>query len=871
MRDGQGTPTIKYRQDYVPPAYLAESIDLSFDIHSHETTVTAKTSYKRVTDNTPDLRLDGEKLELVSLLIDGTPLDDSGFKIDDTSLTIYGVPDTFTLTVVTKIKPEANTDLEGLYCSNGMYCTQCEAEGFRKITYFQDRPDVLTSYTVRIEADKTRLPVLLSNGNRIEVGDLSAGRHYAVWQDPFPKPSYLFALVAGDLAHIHDTFTTMSGRSVDLYIYTDHGNAARCHHAMTSLKKSMLWDEEAYGREYDLDIFNIVAVNDFNAGAMENKSLNIFNSKLVLADPETATDTDYLLIEAIIAHEYFHNWSGNRVTCRDWFQLSLKEGFTVYRELQFSGEMNDRDVKRIEDVELLRNRQFPEDAGPLAHPIRPDSFIEINNFYTPTVYEKGAEVIGMLHTLMGDAAYRAGCDLYFSRHDGQAVTCDDFLACMQACTDIDLEQFSLWYSQAGTPTVTAQHRYDIAQKKLVLSLTQQTAPTPGQSEKPPLHIPVKIGLIAKSDGRDLLSPATQVLHLREQQQDFVFENISEDALPSLLRGFSAPVKLVTDLTDDDLFWLMAHDSDGFNRWDAGQTALQRLLLRNTASGEYGYLPDSAKNVFQNLLEEHGGDTHLRAMALTLPSENYLGQLMPMIDVDGIHAARRGLMQVIGETFYQKWQDIYHALTPLVGTIYQPNPQQIGARALRNLALRYLQAAKPADAALLASEQYHDARNMTDRIGALKVLVDLDTPQSTQALSGFYDFAKNDPLLLDKWFAVQALADHPDNVGRVASLTQHPDFTLKNPNRLRSLLGNFAHGNPVHFHRADGQGYRLLADAVIAVNRLNPQAAARIVAPLGQWRRYDAQRQALMEAELRRILAEKDISNDLYEIISKSLG
>ena len=867
---GDTTPQVRYLKDYTPYPYSVDSIDLLFDIHAGTTTVTATTVMTRITNGATEIRLDGEMLELVSLHRDGAALTkDKDFSVDETGLTLRDCPPHFTLTTITRIKPEENTALEGLYNSGSIYCTQCEAEGFRKITYFPDRPDVMTRYTVRIEADRARNPVLLSNGNKVDEGSLPNDRHFAIWHDPFPKPCYLFALVAGDLRHIHDTFTTMSGRVVDLYIYTDPGNETRCDHAMQSLKRSMTWDEEAYGCEYDLDIFNIVAVNDFNMGAMENKSLNIFNAKVVLATPQTATDTDYLIIEAIVAHEYFHNWSGNRITCRDWFQLSLKEGFTVFRDQSFSADMHSAAVKRIEDVETLRNRQFPEDASPMAHPIRPDNYIEINNFYTPTVYEKGAEVIRMFHTLLGSTAFRKATDLYFKRHDGQAATCDDFFTCMQENTDLDLTQFKRWYSQAGTPEITARHTYDAENKRLTLTVSQMTPPTFGQPDKQPLHIPFSLGLLAKSDGCDLLKPATQVLHLSEAEQVFTFENINEPATPSLLRGFSAPVKLKSDLTDDDLWFLLAHDSDGFNRWDAGQTALQRLILGNAAPGSHDNLPENARHAFARLLATKDGDMSLLAMAMTLPSENYLAQLCDTVDVDGIHGARNGLMATLGKTFAKEWQELYDRLAPPSGERYAISQQQVGRRQLRGLALRYLQAADNANGKTLAEAAYTDAANMTDRMKALAVLA--DSNGAHPALADFHTFAGQDPLLLDKWFTVQAISDRADVVESVAALAQHPDFTFKNPNRLRALIGAFSMSNPAHFHRADGAGYRLLADAIITANRLNPQTAARLLGPLRQWRRYDIKRQALMESELKRILADKDISKDVYEIASKSLA
>lgn len=867
---GDTNPQVKYLKDYTPFPYQIDSIDLTFDIHAGTTTVTATSTFKRGTAGIGEIRLDGEMMELVSLTRDGTILgEDSDYTLDDTGLTLLNCPEQFTLTTVTRIKPEENTALEGLYNSGSIYCTQCEAEGFRKITFFPDRPDVMTRYTVRIQADQAKNPVLLSNGNKTDSGPLPDGRHFAVWHDPFPKPCYLFALVAGDLRHIHDTFTTMSGRKVDLYIYTDPGNENRCDHAMQSLKRSMKWDEDTYGCEYDLDIFNIVAVNDFNMGAMENKSLNIFNAKVVLATPDTATDSDYLVIEAIVAHEYFHNWSGNRVTCRDWFQLSLKEGLTVFRDQSFSADMHSAAVKRIEDVETLRNRQFPEDASPMAHPIRPDNYIEINNFYTPTVYEKGAEVIRMFRTLLGAENYRKATDIYFKRHDGQAVTCDDFFACMQESTDLDLTQFKRWYSQAGTPDVHIRHSYDPAAKRLTLTASQNTAPTFGQPDKQPLHIPLAVGLLAKSDGRDVLTPGTQILHLREAEQTFTFDNINEDIIPSLMRGFSAPVKLTTDLSDDDLWFMLAHDSDGFNRWNAGQTALQRLILNNSANKTYDHLPANAQAAFARLLATTNGDMSLLAMAMTLPSETYLAQLSDSVNVDGLHAARNGLMTALGRAFADQWATLYDRLTTPAGESYAITQQQVGRRHLRGLALRYIFAADLQRGVSLAEVLYANAANMTERMRALGVLSDSSAKHA--ALGDFHRFAGRDPLLLDKWFSIQALADRPDCVESVAALINHADFTFKNPNRLRALIGTFSVANPAHFHRADGAGYRLLADAILTVNRMNPQIAARLLGPLRQWRRYDIKRQSLMEGELKRILSDKDVSKDVYEIASKSLA
>ncbi len=862
----ENAPQTKYLKDYKKPDFEIEDIHLTFDIRDGITTVRAKTVFKRSNPDAAVLVLDGQELTLKSVVLDGEKLADNRYSVDANTLTVHDVPDHFTLEVENDIHPEKNTALEGLYSSGGNYCTQCESEGFRKITYYLDRPDVMTKFTTRIEADN-KYPILLSNGNCIDKGALADGRHYAVWEDPFVKPAYLFALVAGDLGHIHDTFTTMSGRDVDLYIYVNKGNEDKCAHAMKALKDSMKWDEEKYGREYDLDIFNIVAVNDFNFGAMENKSLNIFNSKLVLAKPETATDADYLAIEGVVAHEYFHNWTGNRITCRDWFQLSLKEGLTVFRDQCFSGDMNSHAVQRIDDVEQLRNFQFPEDASPMAHPIRPDNYIEINNFYTATVYEKGAEIIRMIHTLLGDDNYRKGTDLYFERHDGQAVTCDDFVQCMQDASGVDLTHFKLWYSQAGTPDLTVSTAYDAAAKKFSLTLRQDIPDTPGQTNKKPMHVPVKTGLLGK-DGKDLLPEGSKVLHLTEKEQTFTFENIAEKPVPSVLRGFSAPVKVKSDLSDDDLLFLMAHDSDGFNRWDAGQTYLQRLIL-GIAGGAEKKLSAACMDAFGALVNDKHTDRALLAKALSLPSDTYLAQLMDVVDVDGLHDARQFVAGQIGSTY----------LTPLTALYqenadngpYAPDPVSVGKRRVKTAALRMIQAADEEAAVKLAAKQYAEATNMTDKVAALAVLTDTQTPEREKAFKDFYATWKNEPLVLDKWFSLQAVADRDDAVEDVLALTSHPDFTYKNPNRLRALMGSFSFANQKWFHRKDGAGYRLLADTVIKVNALNPSTAARLLTPMRQWQRYDSSRKVLMEQELKRILAEKDISNDVYEIVSKSLS
>ncbi|MBI3441285.1 MAG: aminopeptidase N, partial [Proteobacteria bacterium] len=856
------TPETKYLKNYHQPDFKIGSVHLDFDIRDGKTTVRAKTTFERRNKSSKNITLDGQHLTLKSVAMNSDQLSSNRYTTDEDSLTILDVGDTFTLDIVTEICPEKNTALEGLYSSGGNYCTQCEPEGFRKITYYLDRSDIMAQFTTRIEADKKSCPVLLSNGNCTDKGDLTGGRHFVVWEDPFLKPCYLFALVAGHLGHIHDTFTTLSGKKVDLYIYVNPGNEDKCHHAMQSLKKAMKWDEEKYGREYDLNIFNIVAVNDFNFGAMENKSLNIFNSKLVLAKPETATDNDYLAIEGVVAHEYFHNWTGNRITCRDWFQLSLKEGLTVFRDQCFSADMNSAAVQRIDDVEGLRSTQFSEDGGPIAHPVRPDNYIEINNFYTATVYEKGAEVIRMMHTLLGPEKYRKGTDLYFKRHDGQAVTCDDFAQCMQDASGIDLTQFKLWYSQAGTPELTAKGSYDAGKKTFTLALEQKIPDTPGHTNKKPMHMPILVGLLGKN-GRDLLPEKTRILHLKEQQQRFTFENITEKPVPSILRGFSAPAKVTSDLTDSDLLFLMAHDSDGFNRWDAGQTYLQRIILSKPQ-----LLPEALLTAFHKIITDRA-DKALRAKALTLPSEAYLAQLMDVIDVDGIHASRKFVMEGIGKKYLTELQQLYQENADH-GT-YQITPEAVGKRRLKNIALRYIQAADNSLSVQLAATQYKSSSNMTDKVAALGILTDTKTDASAFAFEDFYKTWKNDPLVLDKWFSLQAIADRPDAPETVSQLLQHPDFNYKNPNRLRSLIGSFCAGNQKWFHRADGTGYKLLSETVVRLNSINPSVAARMLTPIRQWRKYDPSRKRLMESELERILSEKDISNDVYEIVSKSLS
>ena len=877
------TPKTVFLKDYTPPPYFARHVDLSFEIFDGRTVVTARTQYERNPDGQGALFLNGEDLKVISLSIDGEKFNTV---INEHGLTLNVQKDKFVFESVTEITPEQNTRLEGLYCSNGTYCTQCEAEGFRRITFYQDRPDVMATFRVRVEADQATCPILLSNGNQIGIGQLPNGRHFTIWDDPTPKPCYLFALVAGNLEHVHDVFTTMSGNKVDLYIYVRKGDEGQCAHAMTSLIKSMKWDEDVYGREYQYNIFNIVAVSDFNMGAMENTSLNIFNTALVLAHPETATDADFLRVESVIAHEYFHNWTGNRITCRDWFQLSLKEGLTVFRDQEFSADMNSRGLQRIDDVQHLRRMQFPEDAGPLAHPIRPDNYIEINNFYTMTVYEKGAEVIRMFHTLLGAETYRKATDLYFDRFDGMAVTTDDWVQCMADASGLDLAQFKLWYSQAGTPEVEARGHYDEAAKTYSLTLRQHIPDTPGQTNKQPMHIPVAFGLIGPNgndlplktfaavpehsasafrdgaDGPADIGATTVVLQLTDEEQTFTFKDIGTRPVPSILRNFSAPVKLTTDLSDDDLRFLMVHDSDGFNRWEAGQTYALRVLNRLIDTGE---LDDGLIDALENILDQamqDGEDKALLAKALSLPDIQIVAQTRDLVDPDAIYKARQQVRRELAQRCQEKLTQIYGR--NIETGPYSITPDAMGKRSLKNAVLGYL------DDPALAATQYQNATNMTDRVAALSVLTDHDSAEKDAAFGDFYQRFKSYPLVIDKWFSLQAVGVNDNSLATIRGLSAHQDFTLKNPNRVRSLYGAFAMNNPVMFHKADGAGYAILKDAVVQLNKINPQIAARMLTPLREWRRYTQDRQNKMRTVLQDIANIDKLSPDVFEIVSKSL-
>ena len=880
-------PKVIHLKNYQVPDYLIDETHLTFELYEDRTLVHAQLVMRRNPEagtGLPRLQLHGQDLELISLALNDRQLGLGDYEVAEESLTLQPDAASFTLDSTVVIHPESNTALEGLYKSGSMFCTQCEAEGFRKITYYLDRPDVMSKFTTTVSAEKQAYPILLSNGNPIASGEEDDGRHWATWEDPFKKPAYLFALVAGDLWCVEDSFTTMSGRDVALRIYVEPENIDKCQHAMDSLKKSMKWDEEAYGREYDLDIFMIVAVNDFNMGAMENKGLNIFNSSAVLARAETATDAAHQRVEAIVAHEYFHNWSGNRVTCRDWFQLSLKEGFTVFRDSQFSADMNSPTVKRVEDVSYLRTHQFAEDAGPMAHSVRPESFIEISNFYTLTVYEKGAEVVRMIQTLLGEEGFRKGSDLYFERHDGQAVTVDDFVKAMEDANGADLTQFKRWYSQAGTPRLAVSEQYDAAAKTYSLTFRQSCPPTPGQSEKLAFVIPVSLGLLdgqgkevaLRLQGEQAAVGTTRVLAVDQPEQTFTFVEVPEQPLPSLLRGFSAPVKLDFPYSRDQLMFLMQHDSDGFNRWEAGQQLSVQVLqemIGQHQRGEALQLDQRLVAALRSLLEDESLDQAMVAEMLSLPSEAYLTEISDVADVDAIHAARDFARQGIATALYDLFWKRYQANREVSRqTPYVAEASHFARRALQNIALSYLMLSGKPEVVAACVDQFEQADNMTERLTALAVLVNSGfEAERDKALEAFAEHFKDNPLVMDQWFSVQAGNTQPGGLERVQHLMQHPAFTLKNPNKVRALIGAFANQNLVNFHRADGAGYRFLADQVIVLNKLNPQIASRLLAPLTRWRKYDAGRQGLMKTELERILASGELSSDVYEVVSKSLA
>jgi aminopeptidase N len=871
--------------DYRPADFLIETVDLDFRLHQTATKVFARLALRRNPKGDPaaQLALDGDGLTLLGARLDGRLLDPQEYSATPDRFVLTATPErSFILEIETEVNPSANTQLSGLYRSGSAYCTQCEAEGFRRIAYFLDRPDVLSVYTTRIEADKAEAPVLLSNGNPLDAGAIPGStRHYAVWRDPFPKPSYLFALVGGNLGVLRDVFTTMTGRNIDLAIYVEHGKETRATYAMDALKRSMRWDEEKFGREYDLDVFNIVAVSDFNMGAMENKGLNIFNEKYVLASPETATDHDYAGIEAVIAHEYFHNWTGNRITCRDWFQLCLKEGLTVYRDQEFSADQRSRAVERISDVRGLRLAQFPEDAGPLAHPVRPELYHEINNFYTATVYEKGAELVRVLRTLIGEDAFRRGMDLYFERFDGVAATVEDFLSCFAEASGRDLTQFAHWYSQAGTPIVSTEGVYDPSAQTFSLTLKQQTHPTPGQSDKKPVVIPVALALFGDNGEKiPLMSPDASdeelqrgVFELSTSSRSIVFTKVPSHPAASLLRGFSAPVRLEPAPDSADLERLLACDDDPFNRWQAAQTLAQRAIFARIDAARANAPTPAAPgyvDALRSLLIKAEADPAFAAQALGLPSEIDLArEARENVDPDILFTARMGLRAEIGRELASDFDRLYALMADKAP--YTPDAAGAGRRALRSVALDYIAAGDPKAGCVRAERQYGGATNMTDRLSALSVLSLIGGEARETALEHFYRQYAGDGLVLDKWFALQAMIPEVTTTHRVVSLMTHPEFSLSNPNRVRALLGSFMNGNMTRFHALDGSGYDLLARVVLELDPRNPQVAARLLSSLRSWRTLEPRRRALIEPRLKRILEQPELSTDVRDIATRALA
>ncbi|WJV56429.1 aminopeptidase N [Pectobacteriaceae bacterium C111] len=865
-------PQVKHRHDYRAPDYTITDIALDFDLHPEKTRVIAVSQVVSQGKKGVPLTLNGEGLQLVSVHVNDQQWSD--YRLLDNGLELSQLPENFTLRIETEIAPAANSALEGLYQSGEALCTQCEAEGFRHITYYLDRPDVLARFTTRISADKTRYPYLLSNGNRIAQGDLDNGRHWIEWQDPFPKPCYLFALVAGDFDVLRDRFITRSGKSVALELYVDRGNLDRAGWAMTSLQNAMKWDETRFGLEYDLDIYMIVAVDFFNMGAMENKGLNIFNSKYVLAKAETATDKDYLNIEAVIGHEYFHNWTGNRVTCRDWFQLSLKEGLTVFRDQEFSSDRGSRATNRIDNVRVMRGAQFAEDASPMSHPIRPDQVIEMNNFYTLTVYEKGAEVIRMMHTLLGEANFQAGMQLYFERHDGSAATCDDFVQAMEDASNVDLSQFRRWYSQSGTPILTIRDEYDAGSEKYQLHVSQMTPVGVDKQPKLPLHIPLDIELYSPAGQVIPLlqngQPVASVLNVTQSEQTFVFDGVSSQPFPSLLREFSAPVKLNYAWRDEQLTFLMRHANNAFSRWDAAQSLLTNYIRLNVARYQQHQalsLPMHVVDAFRGVLLDDKLDPMLASQILTLPSENEMAELFDIIDPEAIAAVRHAMIQALAQEMADECLAVYRANNM---PEYRVEQADMGKRALRNVCLHYLAFTDRAQADHLVTAQFEQADNMTDSLASLSAAVTAQLPGQGALLAAFDERWHQDGLVMDKWFTLQATSPDADVLSRVRELLNHRSFSLNNPNRLRSLVGSFCSGNPSAFHAADGSGYRFLTEMVSDLNTRNPQVASRLIEPLIRLKRYDVSRQALMRQALEELKALKNLSGDLFEKINKAL-
>ncbi|MCP4754338.1 MAG: aminopeptidase N [Proteobacteria bacterium] len=884
-------PKTKYLKDYILPAYLVDTVDLTFDLNEEWCDVGSQLKCRvnpELSNAEKTFACMGRNLELKSIALDGRILGPGDYKLDEESLTIEDVPHAFTLDVETRIRPQENTSLEGLYKSSGMFCTQCEAEGFRKITYFPDRPDVMSRYSTKIIADRDLYPVLLSNGNPLDSGTFENGRHWMKWEDPFKKPSYLFALVAGDLSSVKDQFTTRSGRQVKLQIFVEKENIDKCQHAMNCLKQAMKWDEDNYDREYDLDTYMIVAVNDFNAGAMENKGLNIFNTSYVLARPETATDADFEKIQGVIAHEYFHNWTGNRITCRDWFQLSLKEGLTIFRDQQFSADMTSRTVKRIQDVKLLRTVQFAEDSGPMAHQVRPDSYIEINNFYTVTVYHKGAELIRMMHILLGVEGFKKGMDLYFERHDGQAVTTEDFVIAMEDANGADLKQFRLWYTQAGTPEVTVKTDYDFDDESMTLTLKQSCSPTPGQKNKLPFHIPVEVGLLDQN-GEDLPLHLDQmpelsgnksiVLNLRQQEETYRFAKVPCLPVVSVFRGFSAPVKRNYQTAENELLFLMSNDSDEFNRWESAQQLMTQVILRlienyqevSMASDMLrtftSYETQALSQAVNKVLQNESSDKAHVSQIVALPTEMFLAEQMEEVNVEAIHHVREMVKLVLADKLKEIWLKTYRA--NMNSGDYRIDSESVGRRSLKNLALGYLMSLDDEEILRLCIEQYETADNMTDEMNALAFLANKDYEDRQAALGSFYGKWQNDPLVLNIWLSIQSASKLTD-LDRIKELMEHPAFELKNPNKLRALIGTFCTANLLNFHVADGGGYEFLTDQILKLDPLNPQIAARLLTPLTRWKKYDPNRRSLMRAQIERILKASALSRDVFEIASKSL-
>ncbi len=866
-------PKTIYLKDYISPAFIVDHVDLTFDIRDDQTTVISRLTVRKnmdIADQNTLLVFDKGDYEIISVIAGGMVLLPGEYGADDDTFTLTKTPEAFELEIITRLNPKENTSLEGLYVSGGVIVTQCESQGFRKITPFPDRPDVMAVYSCTIIADKTKFPVLLSNGNLVNSGDLDKNRHFVRWEDPFKKPSYLFALVAGDLAHIQDQFKTRSGRTVELKIYSEKDNIDKCGHAMKSLKQAMAWDEKRFGLEYDLDLYQIVAINDFNAGAMENKGLNIFNSKFVLADPRTATDDDFMNIQAVIGHEYFHNWTGNRVTLKNWFQLSLKEGLTVFRDQEFSSDLNSRGVERITNVRNLRASQFPEDSGPMTHPVMPESYIKMDNFYTMTVYEKGSELIRMIHQLLGEENFQKGLALYFKKFDGMAVTIEDFISVMEEAGTKDLKQFRLWYSQSGTPIVNVTRSYNQESGRLEITFTQRTPSDRNQKDKLPLHIPICFGIM-DANGNDITPKENNLLELKSETQTYIFYHIPQNSLPSLFRQFSAPVKIESDLTDEELAFLMANDTDDINRWDCAQTLfskeIRRLVKIIQNKGNLS-IAENLINAFKHALSDGKTDRAFMAKLLSLPSETEIKDYFELVDVEAINKSRSYLEQEIARQLKESFFDT-------VELCFKADPlglshEAMADRSLKNLSLSYLGSLKDPDTTSLVHDHFVSAKNMTDEIASFKILAEISLDMKQTATERFYKKWKHDKLVLDKWFMVQAGSGLSDTLDRVKILVGHPDFSIKNPNKVRSLIQMFAMQNHVNFHRLDASGYGFIADQIILLDQINHQIAARLVSCFNHWKKYDNQRQALMKSELQRILNMKSLSKNVFEIVSRAL-